>query len=50
MFGGRGITFGGHFVLVSEYQDFDSLLYITIIGKKGVSLGQNQLYFALKSV
>ena len=28
----------------------NSLLYIAIIGKKGFSLGQNHLYFALKPI
>ena len=47
IFGGH--IFGGHFVLVSEYQDLkNSSLYIAIFGKKGVSVGQNHLYFALK--
>ena len=44
----RGLIFGGHFVLVPEYQDL--LLYIAITGKKGVSLGQNHLYFALNPI
>ena len=35
-------------VRVSRPQN--SLLYIAIIGKKGVSLGQNHLYFALKPI
>ena len=40
----EGLIFGGHFVLVSEYQDLE------IIDKKGVSLHQNHLYFALKPI
>ena len=35
-------------VRVSRPQN--SLLYIAIIGKQGVSLGQNHLYFALKPI
>ena len=35
-------------VRVSRRQN--SLLYIAIIGKKGVSLGQNYLYFASKPI
>ena len=41
------LMFGGHFVLVSKYQDL--LLCIAMIGKK-VFLGQNYLHLALKSI
>ena len=52
----RGLILGGAYirkafcvsVRVSSPQN--SLLCIAIIGKKGVSLGQNHLYFALKPI
>ena len=44
------LIFGGHFVLVSGYQDLNLWLYVEIIDNKGVSLGQNHFYFALKPI
>ena len=38
------------FVSVRVSRPQNSLLYIAIIGKKGVTLGQNHLYFALKAI
>ena len=49
-----GLAFGGAYILrvfcvsVRVSRPQNSLLYIAIIGKNGVSLGQNHLYFALK--
>ena len=60
MFGGLifgGLIFGGgayiqraFCVNVQVSRPQNSLLYIAMIGKKGVSLGQNHLYFALKPI
>ena len=59
MFGGLifgGLIFGGAYirwafcVSVRVSRPQNSLLYIAIIGKKGVSLGQNHLHFALKPI
>ena len=51
-----GLIFGGAYirrafcVSVRVSRPQNSLLYIAIIGKKGVSLGQNYLYFVLKPI
>ena len=46
----EGLIFGGHFVLVSEYQDFKIHCIYPYYRQKGVSLGQNHLYIALKPI
>ena len=46
-----GIRFGGHFEIMSTYQDFEiyyKIREISILGKKELSYSKNRLYLASK--